>query len=66
MAYSEFLKQLHEQVWFQRFVKEVLIPNTPTVPTYDPRKDNTELWKYDCAMREGYRECLRKLGVKND
>ena len=65
MAYKEFLQQLHEQEWFSRFVKEVLIPGTPSIPTYNPSSDNTERWKYDCAMREGYLECLKNLGVKN-
>jgi len=63
MDYKAYLKRLHEEVWFQDFVKDELLPGMPNVQEYNPSQDNTERWKYDCAMREGYRECLRKLGI---
>jgi len=64
MDSKAFLKRLHEEPWFQEFVKKELIPGTPEVPAYNPSKDNTERWKYDSAMAEGYRLCLQKLGLR--
>ena len=63
MAYEDFVKRLNEEQWFPRFIEDELIPNMPRVPNYNPAQDNTERWKYDSAMREGYRLCLKKLGV---
>jgi len=64
VAYNEFLKRLNEEAWFQRFIEEEIRPDVPRVPAYNPASDNTERWKYDCGLREGYLLCLRKLGVK--
>ena len=64
MAYAEFLKRLTEEVWFNKFVEEEILPDIPRVPPYNPAQDNTERWKYDSGLREGYTLCLRKFGVK--
>ena len=66
MAYKDFLIQLNGEEWFKRFAEDVLKANIPEVPTYNPREDNTDRWKYDSAMREGFLLCLNLLGVKND
>lgn len=66
MAYKDFLAQLNSEVWFQKFAEDVLKPSIPEVPTYNPSSDNTERWKYDSAMREGFLLCMSLLGVKND
>lgn len=65
MNYKDFLKNLHEQEWFQRFVKEELIPNTPRLDSWNPTKDNTDQWKHASGMREGYLMCLQMLGVRD-
>ena len=66
MAYNEYLKILNNEEWFTRFVESELKPAIPEVQTYNPHADNTERWKYDCAMREGFLMCMSILGVKND
>lgn len=66
MSFNPYLKNLNDELWFQKFVKDELKPGIPEVPRYNPREDNTEVWKYDSALREGYLMCMRKLGVKND
>lgn len=63
MAYKEQLLRLNQEAWFQKFTETELLAATPQVPAYNPQSDNTDRWKYDSAMREGYLLCLRKLGV---
>jgi hypothetical protein len=65
VKYKDFLKNLHEQEWFQRFSQEELIPNIPSVPEWSPGVDNTEQWKYASGMRSGYLICLQMLGVND-
>ena len=65
MAYAEFVKQLHESDWFKKFIEEELLADMPRVPAYNPAEDNTERWKYDSGLREGYLLCLQKFGVKH-
>ncbi len=64
MDYRAFLKRLHEELWWREFVEKELKPGIPEVPAYNPSKDNTERWRYDSAMAEGYRLCLQNLGIK--
>ena len=64
MAYADFIKRLNEEPWFQQFVDEVVMPDAPEIETFNPSQDNTEMWKYASAMREGYRLCLQKFGVR--
>jgi hypothetical protein len=66
VAYKEFLVKLNGEPWFSKFAEDVLKPAIPEVPSYNPREDNTDRWKYDSAMREGFLMCLSLLGVKND
>ena len=65
MRYKEFLVKLREEEWFQRFLAEELIPDIPTLETFNPNSDNTDAWKYGSGVREGYLLCLQKLGVKH-
>ena len=66
MAYKDFVKRLLEEEWFKAFKRDVLLPNAPIVPSYNPADDNTSRWQDDSAMREGYRLCLMQLGVSLD
>ena len=66
MAYKDFLTRLNDEEWFKRFVESELKPAIPQIQTYNPQSDNTERWKYDSALREGFLLCMAKLGVKND
>lgn len=66
MPYKDFVKRLTEEEWFKSFTRDVLLPKAPIVPSYNPTNDNTSHWKYDSAMREGYRLCLMHLGVRLD
>lgn len=62
-SYKLYLKRLREEVWFQKFLSEEVFPAVPSIPSFNPSQDNTELWKHECAVREGYMLCLKKLGV---
>lgn len=66
MAFNDYLRILNSDPLFKRFVESELKPKIPEVQTYNPNADNTERWKYDCAMREGFLMCMSILGVKND
>jgi len=64
MAYEDFIKRLNDESWFKEFIENEIVPDVPRVPSHNPRDDNTDVWKYDSALREGYRLCLRKFGVR--
>ncbi len=64
MATNDFVKRLNEEIWFQEFIKKEVAPDVPVVPAYDPSNDNTDRWRYDSALREGYLLALLKFGVR--
>lgn len=54
-------KQLYEnEEWFRLELKR-LEDETPSLPKFDPSRDNTDQWKYDSGLREGYLLLLAKL-----
>lgn len=61
-----FLRQLWEQpIW--REMLERIESKKPSIPRYDPKKDNTEEWKHASAIAKGYELCLAHLrGKSND
>ena len=65
MAYKDYLKVLNDELWFKQFIESEVKPNIPQVQAYNPSSDNTERWKYDSGMREGFLMCMTILGVKN-
>lgn len=57
-------KELYEsEEWFRLKLKE-LENETPPIPKFDPSSDNTDQWKYDSGLREGYRLLLAKINPK--
>ena len=64
MDFLPQLKRLNEEAWFKRFLEDELAAKAPKVPAWNPRDDNTDLWKYDSALREGYLMCLRNMGIE--
>ena len=61
------LKLLHEESWFQAYVKTDLLPSMPEMPEQfkgsTPEEIAIEAVKA-AYMRQGYKYCLAKLGVK--
>lgn len=61
------LRQLREEPWFQDFVERELIPGAPR-PYQSSAGDSAEAIALEAvrrnAMRDGYRYCLNKLGLK--
>ncbi len=57
-AYLESLRQSPE---FQLLVKGIL-EQRPQVPFYDPDNDNTEVWKTQCGLRQGFDLAMSYFG----
>lgn len=60
--YTEHLAQLRAQAWFQKLLKEKLLPLCPDVPAYFPGREQAD-WEYGSGMRAGYLLALKHLGV---
>jgi len=63
---NKFIQKLHEEVWFQDFIKNELEPEIPIVPSFNPSEDNTDDWKQKSGLREGYLLALTKMGINHD
>lgn len=48
-----YLKDLRADPRFQLLIKEIE-SHRPLLPTFDPDKDNTELWKAKSGERKGF------------
>ena len=62
--YESFLLELNSNPMFQVMLKEKILPSRPQVPTYHPSKQNTEDWKYQSGLRDGFDIVLQLLKVK--
>ena len=52
-ANKELFIELYSDPRFEVLVKEIM-RQRPTIPTYDPRSDNTEAWKAASANQVGF------------
>lgn len=57
-------KELYEaEEWFR--LKLIELENeAPPIPKFDPSEDNTDQWKHDSGLREGYLLLLAKINPK--
>ena len=53
MAKNDLFIELYSDPRFEALVKEIM-KQRPTIPTYDPRSDNTEDWKAASAKQIGF------------
>lgn len=61
-----YLSKLKDDPMFQQILKEKILPKRPTISTFDPANDNTEKWKADSMMRQGFDLCLTALGIPQE
>jgi len=61
-----YLSKLLDDEIFQQILKEKTLPKRPVIPQYDPTKDNTEKWKADSLMQQGFDLCLTSLGIREE
>lgn len=67
MSDREYISQLRADPRFQALIREVLVPQGPTVPEYTPNEDDPEgRWKYGSGLRAGYLLAFKHLGVEID
>lgn len=61
-----YLSKLKDDPMFQQILKEKILPKRPIISTYDPANDNTEKWKADSMMRQGFDLCLTALRIPQE
>ena len=61
---SEIHLHFKSHPFYEEFEKSVL-EHRPIIPVYNPKEDNTEVWKNESAKQEGFDLCLTlfKIGV---
>jgi hypothetical protein len=64
---GEFLLHMKSHPLWEEFQEE-LLKVRPTVPNYDRTADNTDEWKYNSAMQQGFDLCLTifQIGVEEN
>ena len=61
-----YAAKLRDDDMFQLILKQNVLPKRPVIPTYDHAKDNTEKWKADSLMQQGFDLCLTSLGIPKE
>ena len=61
-----FLNKLKDDEMFHLILKQKVIPKRPVIPQYDHTQDNTEKWKSDSLMQQGFDLCLTSLGIPKE
>ena len=61
-----YLSKLKDDEMFQLILKEKVLPKRPVIHSYDHAKDNTERWKADSLMQQGFDLCLTTLGIPKE
>ena len=61
-----YLNKLRDDEMFQLIIKQKILPKRPIISTYDPVTDNTEKWKADSLMRQGFDLCLTAFGMQKE
>lgn len=61
-----YLNKLKDDEMFQLILKQKILPHRPVIPSYDHCQDNTEKWKSDSLMQQGFDLCLTSLGIPKD
>lgn len=63
---SLYLDKLKNDELFQQILKNKVIPKRPVIPSYDYANDNTEKWKADSLIQQGFDLCLTSLGIPKE
>ncbi len=61
-----YAAKLRDDPMFQQILKNKVLPKRPVIPSYDPTSDNTEKWKSDSLMQQGFDLCLISLGIPKE
>ena len=61
-----YLTKLREDEFFKQILKTKILPKRPSITSYDPVNDNTEKWKADSLMQQGFDLCLTTLGIPKE
>lgn len=61
-----YLDKLKNDDMFQLILKEKVLTKRPVIHSYDPAQDNTEKWKADSLMQQGFDLCLTSLGIPKE
>lgn len=46
-----------------QFLLQLLKESRPSIPEYDEKNDNTEIWKARSAQRRGFDLCMKVLAI---
>ena len=52
-GHNDILYELKSDPRFMSLVNDIL-QHRPTIPSHDPRNENTEVWKHESAKRMGF------------
>jgi len=63
MKYSDIIFHMKSIPLWKEY-EEYILNHRPEVPVFDPSDDNTHVWKYKSAQREGFDLALSLLNIK--
>ena len=61
-----WLQQLHSDPMFQQVIAKRLNELRPTIPNWNPKEDNSDLWREKSAQQAGFDLALTVLALKAD
>lgn len=61
-----YLAKLKDDDMFQLILREKVLTKRPVIASYDCVNDNTEKWKADSMMQQGFDLCLTCLGIPKE
>ena len=59
-----WIQKLQSDPLWEQFIVRELMEKRPSIPNYNPNKDNTEQWKAASAMQQGFDLALGVLELK--
>lgn len=62
---NDYIEQLRASPMFQEHLEKVKAAR-PVVPQYTPRPDNTDQWKAQSLMLQGFNLCLMMFGEDDE
>ncbi len=63
--YTDALLILQSHPFFEDLRRDLLALR-PVIPTFDPRQDNTDDWKYNSAAQEGFDKVLAFFQISKE
>lgn len=58
---TPYLQVLRQSPEFRALLDEIKL-NRPSVPLFDPNEDNTEVWKTQCGLQQGFDLAMSLFG----